>query len=264
MIEISNEKIQWLHDAATEFASTGMKMTMNPDEVLQLTTPLLALRKEREAAVPVYQCMDDGKWYDTEKRLYDEVKENGNECRVLYTAPPAQPVAVPDEHYQNLSELYHAQEKRLFKLAQRIKGHAFDKYSHSSSQAIDVLEAAIFGESDEAFRAAMLAAPGKQPLSVDVLAGALRNAPLAPSDSQGRQREKYAAIPLATDEDHWYLVSWCSPGGRYGSTEIHLNRPWSKGSMRSATKMIADYNDLEHANVVILSVFPIAAPQSTN
>ncbi|EOL8937012.1 DUF551 domain-containing protein [Cronobacter dublinensis] len=52
MSEISNEKIQWLHDAATEFASTGMKMTMNPDEVLQLTTPLLALRKEREAAVP--------------------------------------------------------------------------------------------------------------------------------------------------------------------------------------------------------------------
>ncbi|ELY5941231.1 DUF3850 domain-containing protein [Cronobacter malonaticus] len=183
---------------------------------------------------------------------------------VFVEAPPAQPVAVPDEHYQNLSELYHAQEKRLFKLAQRIKGHAFDKYSHSSSQAIDVLEAAIFGESDEAFRAAMLAAPGKQPLSVDVLAGALRNAPLAPSDSQGRQREKYAAIPLATDEDHWYLVSWCSPGGRYGSTEIRLNRPWSKGSMRSATKMIADYNDLEHANVVILSVFPIAAPQSTN
>ncbi|ENT3076699.1 DUF550 domain-containing protein, partial [Salmonella enterica] len=31
------------------------------------------------------------------------------------------PVA-PDECYQHLSELYHAQEKRLFKLAQRIKG----------------------------------------------------------------------------------------------------------------------------------------------
>ena len=64
---------------------------------------------------------------------------------------------VPDESYQQLSDLYHAQEKRLFKIAQRIKGSAFDKYSHSPSQAIDVLEAAIFGDND-ACRAAMLQA----------------------------------------------------------------------------------------------------------
>ncbi|EJX2366290.1 hypothetical protein ODX81_004103 [Salmonella enterica] len=59
-----------------------------------------------------------------------------------------------DECYQHLSELYHAQEKWLFKLAQRIKGPRFDKYSHSLSQAIDVLELAIFGESEEPCRAA--------------------------------------------------------------------------------------------------------------
>ncbi|MCG6399634.1 hypothetical protein, partial [Vibrio fluvialis] len=52
----------------------------------------------------------------------------------------AEPVSVQDERYQHLSEIYHAQEKRLFKLAQRIKGESFDKYSHSPSQAIDVLE----------------------------------------------------------------------------------------------------------------------------
>lgn len=67
----------------------------------------------------------------------------------------AQQPVVPDESYQQLSELYHAQEKRLFKIAQRIKGPAFDKYSHSPSQAIDVLGGAIFGEND-ACRAAML------------------------------------------------------------------------------------------------------------
>lgn len=50
------------------------------------------------------------------------------------------------EHHQHLNELYHAQEKRLFKLAQRIKGPSFDKYAHSPSQAIDVLETAIFGQ----------------------------------------------------------------------------------------------------------------------
>ncbi|EGL2188230.1 hypothetical protein INK77_003272 [Salmonella enterica subsp. enterica serovar Agbeni] len=74
------------------------------------------------------------------------------EGRILHTAPPVPEVA--NEHYAHLSELYHAQEKRLFKLAQRIKGQAFDKYSHSPSQAINVLEAAIFGENEDASRAA--------------------------------------------------------------------------------------------------------------
>ncbi|WKE11772.1 hypothetical protein QOM24_25570 (plasmid) [Enterobacter asburiae] len=77
------------------------------------------------------------------------------EVMPLYTAPPA-PVSVPDERYQHLSELYHAQEKRLFKLAQRIKGASFDKYAYSPSQAIDVLESAIFGEREDECRAAIL------------------------------------------------------------------------------------------------------------
>ncbi|MDL4402046.1 hypothetical protein QRZ37_20490 [Klebsiella michiganensis] len=66
-----------------------------------------------------------------------------------------QPAPVVPDDYQRLRELYHAQEKRLFKIAHCIKGPAFDKYSHSPSQAIDVLEVAIFGEID-ACRAAML------------------------------------------------------------------------------------------------------------
>ncbi|HDV8296125.1 TPA: DUF551 domain-containing protein [Enterobacter hormaechei] len=75
---------------------------------------------------------------------------------LLYRSAPPAPVSVPDERYQHLSELYHAQEKRLFKLAQRIKGASFDKYAYSPSQAIDVLESAIFGEREDECRAAML------------------------------------------------------------------------------------------------------------
>ena len=75
---------------------------------------------------------------------------------LLYRAAPPAPVSVPDERYQHLSELYHAQEKRLFKLAQRIKGASFDKYAYSPSQAIDVLESAIFGEREDECRAAIL------------------------------------------------------------------------------------------------------------
>ncbi|HCQ8441155.1 TPA: hypothetical protein OME29_000658 [Klebsiella oxytoca] len=90
----------------------------------------------------------------------------GIECGTLRGVVPlyrhAQQPVVPNESYQQLSDLYHAQEKRLFKIAQRIKGPAFDKYSHSPSQAIDVLEAAIFGE-DDASCAAMLQA-GNSPV----------------------------------------------------------------------------------------------------
>lgn len=82
--------------------------------------------------------------------------ENLDPVVVPLYAHPAPVHAVPDERYQHLSELYHSQEKRLFKLAQRIKGPSFDKYAYSTSQAIDVLEAAIFGESEDESRAAML------------------------------------------------------------------------------------------------------------
>ncbi|MDV5520225.1 DUF551 domain-containing protein [Enterobacter hormaechei] len=87
---------------------------------------------------------------------------DGIEDEYYYAAPPA-PVSVPDERYQHLSELYHAQEKRLFKLAQRIKGASFDKYAYSPSQAIDVLESAIFGEREDECRAAML--QGAEPVT---------------------------------------------------------------------------------------------------
>ncbi|WP_105607002.1 hypothetical protein [Cronobacter sakazakii] len=110
MSEISNEKIQWLHDAATEFASTGMKMTMNPDEVLQLTTPLLALR---ERAEPVGEVVDqpDGLVMDGTVHLggsgtHRAIKGLNKMKRMplgtkFYTAPPAQ--VVPVETFEEWS-----------------------------------------------------------------------------------------------------------------------------------------------------------------
>ncbi|QLO96164.1 hypothetical protein [Enterobacter hormaechei] len=88
---------------------------------------------------------------------------------LLYRSATPAPVSVPDERYQHLSELYHAQEKRLFKLAQRIKGASFDKYAYSPSQAIDVLESAIFGEREDECRAAILHGadrPQKEPQNI--------------------------------------------------------------------------------------------------
>ncbi|HEH1525693.1 hypothetical protein [Klebsiella oxytoca] len=135
-------------------------------EIADICTALEELQERRKAAMdsePVAYMYRDNLHSDARFSLESKIgnwsPEEINEYEISETLlyRHAQQPVVPDESYQQLSELYHAQEKRLFKIAQRIKGPAFDKYSHSPSQAIDVLEAAIFGE-DDASRAAMLSA----------------------------------------------------------------------------------------------------------
>ena len=43
------EQIEWLHGAAEEAAAVNLKMTMKPEEILQITSMLLALLAERDA-----------------------------------------------------------------------------------------------------------------------------------------------------------------------------------------------------------------------
>lgn len=203
MSEIDYERVQFLHDVATECARDGTEIALDADEViLYLTEPLLALR---ERAEPVYQvqAMD---WHDVEKYLYDEALDRGIRCRVLYTAPPA--TVVPKIDRKAICNKAHW-------LCARSPGATF--YNAAEFALDEVME--------------MLVTP---------------------------------ATVVPDKCGCWYLVSWCYPGGRYGSTEIRLDGPWSTGSMRSAAKMIADYNDLVRANVVILSVFPIAAAPGKN
>ncbi|EPN1614165.1 DUF551 domain-containing protein [Cronobacter turicensis] len=133
-------------------------------EELQEYRRAAALRERAEPVVVpdlhkvVYHFRDLNEGFPVERFKADYVI-----AWMLANYPPAPPApVVPDERYKHLGDLYHAQEKRLFKLAQRIKGPVFDKYSHSTSQAIDVLEVAIFGENDDACRAAMLQ-PVSQP-----------------------------------------------------------------------------------------------------
>ncbi|WP_336715083.1 hypothetical protein [Pantoea ananatis] len=50
-------------------------------------------------AEPVYQLIDDSRWYDAPKYLFDEAKARGDECRIVYTNASAQllrPVELPD------------------------------------------------------------------------------------------------------------------------------------------------------------------------
>lgn len=76
--------------------------------------------------------------------------DDGDDERLAEFLTLANPVAIlaildqleaERQRADSLSELYHATEKAVFKIAKTIKGDAFDKYSHSTSQAIDVIGA---------------------------------------------------------------------------------------------------------------------------
>ncbi|APM46748.1 TPA: DUF551 domain-containing protein [Klebsiella pneumoniae] len=77
---ITRELVHWLHDAATEFASTKLKMTMKPDEVLALTGALLASMDTEPVG-----------WTD-EAELRDVEKDG---CGYLFKANPISPHADP-------------------------------------------------------------------------------------------------------------------------------------------------------------------------
>lgn len=145
----------------------------------------------------VTHIADVGEWLPGYVMLSIE-RESG------YAAPQLPQPAVMDEQYQHLSELYHAQEKRLFKIAQRIKGPSFDKYAYSPSQAIDVLESEIFGEREGDGRAAML--QGAEPVQE------------ATTDNTSQQFESLGLI--ATSDERKMEAPRC---GKHPETELQVH-----------------------------------------
>jgi len=145
-------------------------------QLLERVMPLLAwMEQEPVAKAPelskvIYHFRDWNEGFPVEKFKADYVISwmlANYPPAPLYAAPQLPQPSVVDEQYQHLSELYHSQEKRLFKIAQRIKGPSFDKYAYSPSQAIDVLESEIFGERECDGRAAML--QGAEPVEKECM-----------------------------------------------------------------------------------------------
>lgn len=84
---LTTERLKWLHDAATELSATKLKMTMRPDELLVLTTELLANREAQPVAY-TEQCEINNM---QATGLYLRGFPNNSQGRniPLYTAPPA-------------------------------------------------------------------------------------------------------------------------------------------------------------------------------
>ncbi|MGP0902057.1 hypothetical protein [Serratia sp. CY76391] len=91
---LTTERLKWLHDAATELSATKLKMTMRPDELLVLTSELLANRE----AQPVIVVGDDGGDALAYRRLIQSFAPGTK----LYTAPPAPAVVkLPTEFHSD-------------------------------------------------------------------------------------------------------------------------------------------------------------------
>ncbi|HBK4657530.1 TPA: hypothetical protein LLS67_002205 [Serratia marcescens] len=80
---LTTERLKWIHDAATELSATKLKMTMRPDELLVLTSELLANREAQPVALVDRRPAASGGicWQHGGKDL-----PHGTE---LFTAPPA-------------------------------------------------------------------------------------------------------------------------------------------------------------------------------
>ncbi|MDI7682359.1 hypothetical protein QLZ14_16615 [Cronobacter sakazakii] len=95
MSTISNERLEKLseYDCADRY------------EVMSMATELLALRKEREAAVPVAwtEVCEITNMHATGLYLRGFPDNSQGRDIPLYTTPPAQPVAVPDETFDEWS-----------------------------------------------------------------------------------------------------------------------------------------------------------------
>ncbi|MDY7607934.1 hypothetical protein ACGEDE_19820 [Serratia marcescens] len=84
---LTTERLKWLHDAATELSATKLKMTMRPDELLVLTSELLANRE----AQPVLYTSEETLVYakEGEKSLVTWSEPMGDAMIPLFTVPPA-------------------------------------------------------------------------------------------------------------------------------------------------------------------------------
>ncbi|EOW6646201.1 hypothetical protein ACOZ0N_003155 [Cronobacter muytjensii] len=148
-----------------------------PEVVKAIVLELSELRKEREAAVSVYQMRlidgteDQTIWVEVSNEEFNTPLKNPDEWerRILYATPPAQPVAVPNELAARHAYESHVKSQYQYPMLERHSDDA-GPWSGEYKEATRQLAWEDWLKSWNACRAAMLAAPGK-PVAVpdDVL-----------------------------------------------------------------------------------------------
>lgn len=98
--QLTREKVQWLHDAAEEAAAVGIKLTMNPSELLMFTSELLATMDSEPVAYMYRDNLHSVARFSLESKIGNWSPEDINEYEIsetpLYRHAQPAPVDIPE------------------------------------------------------------------------------------------------------------------------------------------------------------------------
>ncbi|BBR05501.1 hypothetical protein [Klebsiella quasipneumoniae] len=97
--KLTREKAQWFHDACEEAAAAGIKLTMNPNELLMFTSYALAAMDSEPVAYIFKHPAGRLFW-----ALTDESNKGQSDVMPVYAEPQPAPV-VPEDVRQALSQM---------------------------------------------------------------------------------------------------------------------------------------------------------------
>ncbi|MBE5255621.1 hypothetical protein INR59_16750 [Serratia marcescens] len=194
-----------------------------------------------EMALAFHRSLNDGGIGESD---LEEIKVGLRGALCNITAPPAAAVPEDVQHLKNVQELYHSQEERLFALAQRIKGASFNKYSHTTAQAIDVLEREIFGDDGDACRAAMLAQPVSSgyklpPHVYRELVNSLRDTAVKFSGTEQLRERLNTALSKFIEPDHPHTRTVAPEGGEWLRQRQSVKRPSVRASVKAGSLFVS-------------------------
>lgn len=136
--KLNREKAQWLHDACEEAAAAGIKLTMNPNELLMFTSyALAAMDSEPVAFIARYESGAIHGTCDRDDPVKMEWLKRGMDVSPLYAAPQLpQPAVVSEKIIDNFEEEF----RRAFEVSAAVEqlieiGYQGDKFSLSIRDA---------------------------------------------------------------------------------------------------------------------------------
>lgn len=181
--ELTREKAQWLHDACEEAAAAGIKLTMNPNELLMFTSYALAAM----GSEPVAYTDERNLGYIDRGRetayLWGKQNSEASDVALCSHAQPAQvaPVDLPNLEVSTLLKIISGEIRGNATVASNLARHLLKAMSVSKATkqtmrtefpSLSDYECVVAADVWNACRAAMLQA-GNSPVIPDGLIGAV-------------------------------------------------------------------------------------------
>lgn len=114
--KLSREKVQWLHDAAEEAAAVGIKLTMNPNELLMFTSALLAAMDSEPVAWRLEDSPESSVTVTDNEKMAAIWRRNGRNVHPLYATAHSSTDAVGMVVSEGRQPSAHNPESKIFEV----------------------------------------------------------------------------------------------------------------------------------------------------